>query len=171
VSAELQDDHARNSVLREIILEHFFIGEVLKNLWQKRIFDVEVLRSEFDAGGYDVVVSRGSLVRHIQLKSRLSSSATRQVSVGLRLADRPSGCIVWMVVDEMLNFDHFLFFGGEAGAKLPDLSSFKVTKHVKANKQGKFLVRPAHRMVPASEFEKLNSLDQVITKLLGETIA
>lgn len=71
------EDHARNSVLREIVLEHFFVGEVLKRLWQKRIFDVEILRSEFDAGGYDLVLSRGEIVRHIQLKSRLVSSSTR----------------------------------------------------------------------------------------------
>ncbi len=170
MTTQTQDDHARNSVLREIILEHFFIGEVLKSLWQKRIFDVEVLRSEFDAGGYDVVVSRGELVRHIQLKSKLSSSSTSSVSVGLRLADRPSGCVVWMVVNEKLEFERFLYFGANAGEPLPDLSWAKVTKHVKANKDGEFLERPAHRIVPASKFETLSTIDQMIEKLLGSSI-
>lgn len=171
MTTKVQDDHARNSVLREIILEHFFIGEVLKRLWQKRIFDVEVLRSEFDAGGYDLVVSRGDLVRHIQLKSRLSSATSRSVSVGLRLTQRPSGCVIWMVVSETLEFEKFLYFGREAGEPLPDLCEFKVTKHVKANKDGVFLEKPGHRIVPASKFETLKTLDQVIEKLLGPPIA
>jgi hypothetical protein len=141
------EDHARNSVLREIILEHFFVGEVLKRLWQRRIFDVEILRSEFDAGGYDLVVSRGDLVRHIQLKSRLNTSATREVSIGLRLADRPSGCVIWMVIKDDLTFEDFLYFGSEPGKPLPSISDMKTTKHVKANKDGVFLERPAHRTV------------------------
>ena len=34
-----------------------------------RVIDVEVLRSEFDAYGYDLVMTRGHIVRHIQLKT------------------------------------------------------------------------------------------------------
>lgn len=162
-----QEDHARNSVLREIILEHFFVGEVLKRLWQRRIFDVEILRSEFDAGGYDLVVSRGQIVRHIQLKSRLNTSSTREVSVGLRLAERPSGCVIWMIVKDNLEFEDFLFFGAQPGEPLPSISDMKTTRHVKANKDGVFLDRPAHRTVPASRFQSLKTLDALIEVLLG----
>lgn len=171
MTTEVQDDHARNSVLREIILEHFFIGEVLKRLWQNRIFDVEVLRSEFDAGGYDVVVSRGELVRHVQLKSRLSGTSSRSVSIGLRLAKRPSGCVIWMVVDDKLEFEKFLYFGREAGEPLPDPSGFKIAKHAKGNKDGVKAEKPEHRVVPESKFETLNTIDEVIEKLLGISIA
>jgi hypothetical protein len=162
------EDHARNSVLREIILEHFFVGEVLKRLWQRRIFDVEILRSEFDAGGYDLIISRGEIVRHIQLKSRLKTSATREVSVGVRLADRPSGCVIWMVIDDALEFQDFLYFGSEPGKPLPSLVDMKTTKHVKANKDGAFLERPAHRTVPINQFKSLSTLDAVINALLGQ---
>lgn len=41
-----------NSTLRERIVEHVFVGKALQRLWQRRVTDVEVLRSEFDAGGY-----------------------------------------------------------------------------------------------------------------------
>ena len=40
------DAHFRHSVLRERIVEHVFIGEVLRRLWVRGITDVEVLRSE-----------------------------------------------------------------------------------------------------------------------------
>ena len=53
--------HAIHSTLREQIVEHVFVGDVLRRLWQRGVTDVEVLRSEFDAGGYDLVVS--SVVR------------------------------------------------------------------------------------------------------------
>lgn len=43
--------HFLHSTLRERVVEHVFVGEALRLLWQLGITDVEVLRSEFDAGG------------------------------------------------------------------------------------------------------------------------
>ncbi|MFE3835591.1 hypothetical protein [Pseudogemmobacter sonorensis] len=60
------EKHSRNSVLREIILEHLFVGELLRHLWRAGVTDAEILRSEFDAGGHDLVLSRDALTRHIQ---------------------------------------------------------------------------------------------------------
>ncbi len=51
------NSHYLNSTLRERIVEHVFVGETLRTLWQLGVTDVEVLRSEFDAGGYDLVMS------------------------------------------------------------------------------------------------------------------
>jgi len=61
--------HYLQSVLRERIVEHLFIGNALQRPWQRGVTDVEVLRSEFDAGGYDLVMSYGNVVPHIQLKT------------------------------------------------------------------------------------------------------
>lgn len=49
--AEAADPHFLYSTSRERIVEHVFVGEMLRRLWQCGITDVEVLRSEFDAGG------------------------------------------------------------------------------------------------------------------------
>jgi len=54
-----------HSTLRERIVEHIFVGDVLRALWRRGILDVEILRPEFDAHGYDVVLSRGRIVRHV----------------------------------------------------------------------------------------------------------
>ena len=53
-----------NSTLRERIVEHLFVGKALQWLWNRnpRVTDVEVLRSEFDAGGYDLVMSYKKIV-------------------------------------------------------------------------------------------------------------
>jgi len=53
-------DHSEHSTLRELIVEHLFIGEGLRKFWRCGITDVEVARSEIDAFGYDLVMSRGT---------------------------------------------------------------------------------------------------------------
>ena len=47
-----------HSTLRERIVEHVFVGDALRALWRLGGHDVEVLRSEFDAHGYDLVMAR-----------------------------------------------------------------------------------------------------------------
>lgn len=61
--------HFEHSTLREHIVEHVFVGDALRALWRRGVLDVEVLRSEFDAYGYDIVMARGPVVRHIQFKT------------------------------------------------------------------------------------------------------
>lgn len=46
--------HYAQSTLRERIVEHVFLLDALRRLWQRKVTEVEVLRSEFDAGGYDL---------------------------------------------------------------------------------------------------------------------
>ena len=62
---EAEGAHSIHSTLRERIVEHVFIGDALRRLWQLGVSDVEVLRSEFDTGGYDLVMSYRKVVRHI----------------------------------------------------------------------------------------------------------
>lgn len=52
-----QDAHSHRSTLRERIIEPVFVGDALRLLWRRNITDVEVLRSEFDAHGYDLVMA------------------------------------------------------------------------------------------------------------------
>ena len=39
-------NHSEHSMLRELIIEHLFIGAALQKFWQAGVTDVEVLRSE-----------------------------------------------------------------------------------------------------------------------------
>lgn len=57
--------HHLHSSLREKIVEHVFVGEALRALWRRGVFDVRILRCEFDADGYDLLMERGKIVRHI----------------------------------------------------------------------------------------------------------
>ncbi len=161
------DAHFRQSVLRERIVEHLFIGEALRLLWTRGVTDVEVLRSEFDAGGYDLVMSRGGIVRHIQLKTTTVSGKAASIKGSLRLLDKPSGCILWILITPGLELQTYLWFGGAPGQPLPGITDRKVARHTKASVRGKRAERPDHRVIPRNQFERLGSLDEVLQRLFG----
>ena len=159
-----------HSTLRERIVEHLFIAGALQRLWQLGLRDVEVLRAEFDAGGYDLVMSVGSMVRYIQFKTTTDNGKAASTKIGLKLMNKPSGCVLWIIVNSGLEPQSYLWFGGLPGEALPDISSLKVARHSKANVAGVKAERPGHRVVPRSRFDKLGNLDDVLQRLFGPLV-
>lgn len=159
--------HSHHSTLRERIVEHLFIGEVLRALWRVGVYDAEILRSEFDAGGYDLVLSFRTIVRHIQFKTIIEGGKTDDAKISLGLASKSSGCIIWIVVSDHLLLERYLWFGGEPGQPLADIHAAQVAKHTKGNADGEKLLRPNHRLVKKSWFDRLASIDEVIVRLIG----
>jgi hypothetical protein len=94
------------------------LGELLRNLWRREVFDVEVFRSEFDAHGYALAVSRSDVVRHIQFKTG-TTKKPGEVSVALPLARKPSGCVIWIGITRRLDLESYFWFGGARGSPLP----------------------------------------------------
>src|SRR5436190_23886027 len=109
--------HYRHASLRERIIEHVFVGDALRELWKDGISDVEILRSEFDAHGYDLVMSRGAIVRHVQFKASTHRKPVR-VSISRSLFEKPSGCVIWIKVSPDLDLKPFYWLGGEPGRPL-----------------------------------------------------
>ena len=175
--SEKGDRHSTHSVLRERIVEHIFVGEVLRALWQRGVIDVEVLRSEFDAYGYDIVLSRGRIVRHIQLKTQAYGSLV----VAKALAQKPSGCVVWIGIDkETLQLGPFLWFGGRPGRPLPDISQYQNPRRAMHNAKRERPLRKNHHQLPRvptgwksegsrapDPFTKVATVDAVISRLFG----
>lgn len=160
--------HTHSSSYRESLLEHLFAGEVMRHLWLRGYAKLEVLKPQVDNSGYDLVMEANGFVRHIQLKASHAGAATPRVNIHLALAEKPSGCVVWMKFDPAtLNLGPFLWFGGAPGAKLPAIAAFEVTKHTKANAQGFKAERPNIRVVTRASFATLTSIDQVVTNLFG----
>lgn len=164
---EIANSHYIHSTLRERIVEHVFVGAALQRLWQRGVTDVEVLRSEFDAGGYDLVMSLRKTVRHIQFKTIMVGGKAASVSVSTKLMEKPSGCVIWIVITPKLELQSYLWFGGAPGAPLPDIADLKRAKHAKANVKGVKAERPNHRIVPRSHFDRLDTLDAVLDRLFG----
>jgi len=114
-----------------------------------------------------LVVAYRKVVRHIQLKAMTEGGKRNDVNIGLKLMEKPSGCVVWIVVTPQLDLSSFLWFGGAPGQPLPDISSLKVVKHTKGNAEGIKTERPNHRLVPRSRFEQVGTLDVLPERLLG----
>ena len=162
---DLDDRHFTHSTLRERIVEHVFVGDVLRTLWRRGVTDVEILRPEFDAHGYDVVMGRGSVVRHVQLKTQASG----KISVGRALTEKPSGCVVWIGLDKAtLELGPYLWFGGQPGMPLPDISTYPNPTRTTHNALGARPLRRNHHSLPPSAFEKLGTLDEVVMRLFGD---
>lgn len=160
-------EHYTHSTLRERIAEHVFVGEALRTLWRLGIHDVEVLRSEFDAHGYDLVMSRGPVVRHIQFKTGTAKRPPK-VSLPRVLAEKPSGCAIWIRLDHELNMGPYFWFGGAPGKPLPAIDGYPNALRPTRNKEGVRPVRANHHMVPGSQFMQRESLEDVLEDLFGD---
>ena len=147
--------HSSDSSLREQALGHLFLGQLLAFMWRNDARDIEVLKSEVDRGGYDIVLEANGIIRHVQLKSSFRGSKVREVDVSTKLSRKPGGCILWLEFDrESLAIERFYWFGGKAGTALPDLG-LRVSRHSKGNSEGEKNERPIHRVLTRGRFEAL----------------
>ena len=159
--------HSTQSSTREKVLEHLFVGELLRCLWCNRARDIEVLRAEVDRGGYDLVIEANGILRHIQLKSSHRTATTSEVGINMNLAQKPSGCAIWIQFDSAsMDLGPFLWFGGQPGAPLPPLGD-RVGRHTKGDRSGVKAARPNIRRLRRSQFEILPTMDAVVGVLFG----
>lgn len=156
-----------HSSFRENMIEHLFIGELLK-LSCKEDCSLEIARSEVDNGGYDLIAELNGIVRHIQLKASSTLAATSRQSININLAKKQSGCVVWILYDEKtLALESFKFFGGMPGEKLPSLSDALIGKHTKGNSEGVKNERPNIRSLTKGKFQDIPNLEQLYSALFG----
>lgn len=150
--------------MREKMIEHIFLGELSRCLWQRGLF-AEVLRPESDFAGYDLVLECRSILRHIQLKASYRDAATDEVSVQTKLASKPSGCVIWLTFDPVtIALGPFLWFGGAPGMPLPPLGG-RIPRHSRANSQGIKAERTGHRRIKKASFRALPSISAVADAL------
>jgi len=158
--------HFENSSYREKLIEHLFVSELLKLSWLHHDCSLEVAKPEVDNAGYDLIAEANGVVRHIQLKTSVSTGSTANQKVHLRLAGKPSGCVLWIYFDDKtLQLGPFRFFGDVAGNPLPGLAEFKIGKHTKGNKDGVKGERQNIRVIPKGRFKVLPSIEDVYEQL------
>lgn len=160
--------HTENSSFREKLVEHLFVGELLKLSWRSDRCDLEVAKPEVDNSGYDLIAESHGVVRHIQLKASFVGSSTATQKVNVRLGDKPSGCVVWIYFDEeTLALGPFLYFGGQPGERLPSLEGARVAKHTKGDQSGHKAERPNIRVLNKGEFKVFDMQDGIYAALFG----
>ena len=141
----------QSSSLIEKVLEYRFLGEVTAELLQRGL-RFEILRSDVDGDGHDLVIEASGVVRYIQLKAMMARGTRTSITVNTGLAAKPSACVIWMIYDpESYDLISFRWFGAEPGQPLPALGD-RIARHSRANAKGAKANRPLHRVVPASRF-------------------
>lgn len=176
-SEAVDDADSRHSTYREKLLEHAFVSEVLQEAWVRRgrRIQVEILRSEIDSSGHDLVMSCEGVMRHIQLKASRLDAKTAKQNINLKLAEKPAGCVVWMEFTELSAEGRltlgYRFFGAGPDQPLPvldcwgrTLPGFKVARHTRGNKDGFRAERKGIIEVPAARFPRVKG---GIEELLG----
>ena len=163
--------HSRESSFREKLIEHLFVAELLKYSWKRAGHQenalIEVSRADVDRGGDDLIAEVGGCLRHIQIKGSVLGSKTARQNVHVALADKPSGCVVWVYLNaEDWNLGPFLYFGGEPGEPMPSLGD-KVARHTKGDATGEKKERPNMRELNKGRFRKLETVEQVREALFG----
>jgi hypothetical protein len=159
--------HSMNSSMREKILEHLFVGELLSYLWRAGVRDMEVLRAEVDAGGFDLAIECNGILRHIQLKASHQNARTARVEINTALARKTCGCVIWIRFDaDSLRLGPFLWLGNLPGARLPELGD-RIGHHTKGNSAGLKTLRPHIRTVNKGAFRSLPTIEAVAEALFG----
>lgn len=159
--------HTFDSSTREKVLEHLFLGELLRSLWLQGRRDIEVLRGEVDKGGYDLVIECGGVMRHIQLKSSDRDATTSTQKININLARRPSGCVIWVYFDERtMELGPFRWFGAAPGQPLPSLGE-RIGKHSKGDRTGLKAERPNIRILNKGDFGLVETMSMLATRLFG----
>ncbi|NDV28144.1 hypothetical protein [Desulfovibrio sp. JC010] len=132
----IEDFHCTHSSFRENILEHMLIGEVTRTLWKRGYPATEVMRTEVDAMGYDIVFSVNGYTRFVQLKARKAGARGTSLSVNRSLENKHGGCVIVILCDEVdLALKGFRWFGNRPDEKMTELPD-KVAKRPTANSQG-----------------------------------
>lgn len=159
--------HALHSSYREKLVEHLLIGELLKCSWKDESFSLEVSKPEVDRRGYDLILEKGNVVRHVQLKtSKIGARASKQ-NLHVALAEKASGCVIWIYFNDAAELGPFYFFGSKAGEPLPSLDDMRVAKHTKANSEGVKSERPDIRIVNKGQFHRLETVQELYEHLFS----
>ena len=121
---------------------------------------LDVLRSEVDDGGIDLVLSSGDRTRYIQLKARAETTAPNPYQISNRLLEVVGGAIVWIRYSKetLARLDYFALVGGLA-ERLSDLASFEPATNKKGNPRDGYSVVPMrmanHKNLSISQLTQL----------------
>ena len=158
--------HFIHSSFREKLIEHLFIGEMLKLSWKSGHCSLEVLKPEVDNAGYDIVLEDNNIIRHIQLKASKVGGKTSRQTIHTKLLEKPSGCMIWILFDEVtLDFHSFYYFGSIANTPLPSLDNLKTARHTRGNASGYKSERPNIRVINKGDFVPYSRLEDLYNVL------
>ena len=145
---------------------------LLQEAWFRYGMTIEVLHSEVDSAGYDLVLEFGGVIRHVQLEdSRPMPRPRVKRSIWRWRRSRAAawcGCSTGQEPTVAALSLSYRFFGNGPGEPLPSLQDRKIARHTKANAQGIKAERPALRVLTRADFSAELSLAELMVSLFGE---
>lgn len=158
------------SSFRKKMLEHIFISELMQEAWFKHHTTIEILKSELDSFGYDLVLEYNGVVRYVQLKSSKKNASTARQTVNINLASKPGGCVIWLQFEENINLNRaeisYKFFESNFYAKL-SLDKFDIGKHTKGNADEIKPERPNTHVIPKGQFIEVDGIEELMNVLFN----
>jgi len=104
------------------------------------------------------------------MKSSFVGAKTSRQKINIRLADKPSGCVIWVRFDpETLKLAEFLWFGASPGKQLPELGD-RIGKHEKGDQHGYKAQRAAIRVINKGKFELVRSMPDLADRLFAPNL-
>lgn len=169
MTTPVDEDAFRRSSYLERVLEFAFLGDLLRRFWIEGVRDIEVLRADVDAWGYDIVLARGGTMRHVQLKASKRDGSTRSVPVNGGLQDKPGGCVVWMMYDPAsLMAGPFLWFGAPPSEMPPRIRALAPARRTTPDASGSKPLRADTYLLPRARCERLEDLPTLATRLFPD---
>jgi hypothetical protein len=68
-----------------MVLEQLFVGEVMRYSWQHHLPRIDILKSQVNNSGYDIVLEAHGIMRHIQLKPSHVGAAAPGVGINIEV--------------------------------------------------------------------------------------
>lgn len=89
-----------NSNFFENLLEHRFLFDLGRELvLRPDPLLLNILKSEVDAFGFDLVLAVGSQAYYVQMKTRANSGKAKDYDLSNALWSLPDACAIWMLYD------------------------------------------------------------------------
>jgi hypothetical protein len=143
-----------------------FVAAIMQEAWLVREQQIEVLKAEVDAFGYDLVLECNGVLRHVQLKSSDIRGKTSRQTINRTLEDKQGSCVVWIVLNRTLDGQHldftYLYFGGDQPHDpMPSLGEV-----IGRNPLSK-TPRPNTRVLTKNKFEPILTTAQLLNRMFG----
>ena len=147
----------------EKLIEHIFLAELLQECWFCRRQLVEVLRSEVDAAGYDLILESGGVIRHVQVKASRRGARTSKQTVNARLEQRSGGCIIWIFYSVNPATSR-----AELSYRWREATSLPATRGRHSRGRGP---RENTRVIRKGDFEEVPTISALVDRLFGDGAA
>jgi hypothetical protein len=159
---------AERSSYVENVLRHALVAAIAGEQWMRNPLScIQILNSEVDDSGFDIVLALGNRARYIQLKQTHSEKTPPHVSVRLSFATMLGSCVV-LVAHNLhdLSIANFRFFGSAPDLPMPDISAgARSIVPGRRNAAGERKRREGYRNVALRRFSPTLSSSQLLDML------